>query len=282
MNKISSAFLKHKRGYLLLIFLTVSLIMLGISSRGFLNRPKEVGVSFFSYIDAGISAVTKWFSNTWNSISELKRVREELTSVQKKLLEYERISRDIVELRKENEQLREQLKLSRTSIYTQIPAEVIGHDPTIPFSSILINKGLKDGVKREMPVIAYQSGLQGLVGKVILVNRHSAIVLPLFDPSSYVAGRIQKNRYGGLLKGQGAASPLLIMEYVKKNAMKSTGYGDDVVTSGLGGVYPKGIHIGRIRSISSKSYETSMVLEVEPIIDFARIEYVFVIKKAAK
>jgi len=279
MNKINYTFLKHRKAYVLFILLISSLIMLGISSRGFVRKPKEIGKSLFSYFDAGITGLSNWFGETWNSISELKKVRDELASVQKKLLENERLSRDIVELKQENKQLREQLRLSKTSTYLQISAEVIGHDPVVPFSSIIINKGFKDGIKREMPIVAYKSGLQGLVGKVVLVNRHSSTVLPLFDPSSYVAGRIQHNRYEGLLKGQGSGSPYLIMQYVKKTALNATHYGDTVITSGLGGVYPKGIHIGRIRSINSKSYETSIVLEVEPVIDFGNLEYVFALKK---
>ncbi|MCD6123292.1 MAG: rod shape-determining protein MreC [Spirochaetales bacterium] len=282
MNKLNYTFFKHRKGYVFLVLLISSLIMLGISSRGFVKKPKEIGKSLFSYFDAGITGISNWFGETWNSISELKRVRDELASVQEKLLEYERLSRDIIELKQENAQLKELLKLSKSLKYKQIAAEVIGHDPVVPFSSIIINKGYKDGIKREMPVVAYKSGLKGLVGKIVLVNRHSSTILPLLDPSSYVAGRIQHNRYEGLLKGQGSGSPYLIMEYVKKAALDTTHYGDTVITSGLGGVYPKGIHIGRIRSIGSKSYETSMILKVEPIIDFGNIEYVFVLKKEDK
>jgi rod shape-determining protein MreC len=67
------------------------------------------------------------------------------------------------------------------------------------------------------------------------------------------------------------------MNYVKKIAKDKIGYGDLVVSSGLGGVYPKGINIGRIRDITAPSYETSLVLQVQPIIDFDRLEYLFLV-----
>ncbi len=67
------------------------------------------------------------------------------------------------------------------------------------------------------------------------------------------------------------------MNYVKKIAKDKIAYGDLVVTSGLGGLYPKGINIGRIRDITAPTYETSLVLQVQPIIDFDRLEYLFLI-----
>jgi rod shape-determining protein MreC len=67
------------------------------------------------------------------------------------------------------------------------------------------------------------------------------------------------------------------MNYVKKIAKDKIGYGDLVVSSGLGGVYPRGINIGRIRDITAPAYETSLVLQVQPIIDFDRLEYLFLV-----
>ncbi len=72
------------------------------------------------------------------------------------------------------------------------------------------------------------------------------------------------------------------MRYVKKLAKDSIEYGDLVVTAGLGGLYPKGVNIGRIRDIRVRGYETSLVLEIEPVIDFGRLEYVFIIQPAVE
>ena len=81
----------------------------------------------------------------------------------------------------------------------------------------------------------------------------------------------------GLVPGPGKDRGTIVMNYVKKIAKDKIGYGDLVVSSGLGGVYPKGINIGRIRDITAPAYETSLVLQVQPIIDFDRLEYLFLI-----
>ncbi len=147
----------------------------------------------------------------------------------------------------------------------------------------MVNKGSVDGVKRDMAVIAYQNGLQGLVGKVVLVNKYTSTVKPILDSSLYIAAMFQKSRYTGLISGDSEDnSEYLIMKYINKEAMNYIEYGDLVITSGLGGVYPKGIHIGRVRKIEAKTYQTSMEAYIEPIIDFSRLEYVFILEKERK
>jgi len=77
--------------------------------------------------------------------------------------------------------------------------------------------------------------------------------------------------------GQGKDRATIVMRYVRKTAAALVEYGDLVVTAGLGGLYPKGINIGRIREINAPAYESSLELSVEPIIDFDRLEEVFLI-----
>jgi rod shape-determining protein MreC len=106
-------------------------------------------------------------------------------------------------------------------------------------------------------------------------------VLPLYDPQCQVSARVDSTRDEGLVAGQGKDRPTAVMSYVKKTAKDKISYGDLVVTSGLGGLYPKGINVGRIRDIAAPVYETSLVLQVQPIIDFERLEYVFLLEPAA-
>ncbi len=236
--------------------------------------------SIFSVIQVGIGNFSNWIARSVNSINELKEARTELKQLQKKLMDYERISRDFIELKEENKLLREQLSLYKQIHYKSIPAEVIARDPENIFSTIVVNKGSADGVLKNMAVIAYQEGFQGLVGKVIIVNRHTSVVKPITDSSLYIASMFQKSRYNGLIGGGIVGYPnYLVMRYINKDAINHTGYGDIVITSGLGGVYPKGIHIGRVRKIEAKTYKTSMEVLIEPIIDFSRLEYVFILER---
>ena len=154
---------------------------------------------------------------------------------------------------------------------------VIARQPGSYFASFTINRGSSHGIERYMPVVARVGGYRGLVGKVVNVGPASSTVLPLFNEKSFVAARLQKSRYEGLIAGQGKSSSLLLMRNVIKNALLKIDYGDLFVTSGLGGVFPKDIPIGRVRAISSESYETSLNIEVEPIVEFSKLEYVLVL-----
>lgn len=270
---------KHKTGVTFSVLVLVSLICLLVSTNAFVVEPKKVGLSVFSLTQSGISKLGTFVSRTINSINELKKLRTQFEEMQVQLSDYGQIERNIVELRLENEQLRRQLGFSEKIGYNHIPAEIIGKDPGNYFNTIMINKGRRDGVERNMPVIAFNDGFQGLVGKVVGVGATSSEVLPIFDNSCYVAARLQVARYEGLVSGNSYGDSKVIMRYVKKRARNEIRYGDLVITSGMQSIYPKGIYIGRVRSLSGKEYETTLELEIEPIIDFSKIEYVFVLDK---
>lgn len=277
MVGIKSFIARHRQGTVFLVLIFLSIILLVISNRNVLIKPKEIGQSFFSVFQISISSVSRWFINTVNSIGELKQAKRELEESRLKILEYERISRDIVKLRQENSELKGLLDFSKELSYRHIPAEVIARQPGNAFAVVTLNKGSRDGVKRYMPVVARTSGYMGLVGKVISVGLGSSMVLPLFNERSFVASRLETSRYDGLVSGRSEDSEYLSMRNVTKIAIRNIEYGDMVVTSGLGQVFPKGIPIGRVRSVRSKAYETSLEVEVEPIVEFSKLEYVIIL-----
>ena len=268
---------RHRTGLTCLALVFASFILLLFSGRSMVLRPKEIGQSVFSLFQIGIHGAGQWFGDSWNSIGELKRLKQELQQTRQGLAEYERAARDLAQMRQENEQLRAQLGFSQVLAFRQIPAEVIAKDPGNLFSTLMINKGSAQGVRRGMPVVAFQGGLQGLVGRVVEVGVLSSTIMPIFDPSSHVAARLQNCRYDGLVSGMRTEPGRLVMQYVKKLAVNEVQYGELVITSGMGQVFPKGIHVGRVRAMEAKPYETSMEVEVEPIVDFSRLEYVFVL-----
>ena len=278
MLKIKRFYSEHKTGTVLGILLGVALVLLTITSERRHLNIKETGLSVFSVFQTGINQVENFFSRTFNSINELKKLKIEYDELQDKLSEYKIIERDLVELRQENKILREQLGFSREIGINHIPAEIIGKDPGNVFNTIAINRGSRHGVKKDMPVIAFQEGFQGLVGKVVSTGLFSSQVIPLYDSTCYVAARLQKSRYEGLVSGMGGLHKNLIMRYVKKRARAEIKYGDLVITSGMNSIYPKGIYIGRVRAVWGKTYETSLELEVESIIDFSKLEYVFILE----
>ncbi len=278
MGRFGSLKEKHKTETVLAGLLLISILLIIISTNTVVFKPKQVGLTIFSTIQKGFSGIGSFFSRTVNSIGELQDLKAEYKELRNRMTEYKSLERDILELKNENEELREQLEFSNKIGYDHVAAEIIGKDPGNIFSTIIINKGSVHGLKKGMPVIAYQDGFQGLVGKIVDLGRGTSTVLPLIDRSCYAAARIQTARYEGLVSGMGRGEETVVMQYVKKRARNEIKYGDLVITSGMRSLYPKGIYIGRVREIEAKEYETSLQLTIETIIDFSRLEYVFVLK----
>jgi rod shape-determining protein MreC len=277
MPGISTFVRKNKRVVTFASLLLLCLLMILFSNRNVVLQPKKVGQSFFSVFQLSVHAVSNWFTDTVTSIRELKRLRSELEEARERLMEYERVSRDLTELRRENRELRGQLGFAERLPFRYIAAQVIARDPGNQFSTITVNRGRIHGMLEGMPVIAFQGGLQGLVGRVVLVSIGTSIVQPITDPNSYVAARLQSSRFDGLVAGSQSGSDALTMSYVKKLAVNEVQYGELVISSGMGQLFPEGIHIGRVREMTAKGYEASLELEVEPIVDFSRLEYVYII-----
>ncbi|MFP3958738.1 MAG: rod shape-determining protein MreC [Spirochaetaceae bacterium] len=268
---------KHRSGVLLAVFVLISLVLLAFSTSRERFRPAEVGLSAVSVLQQAASEVGNFAASTLNSVRELGELQAQYDAVLEELRRYEGIRSDVEELRREVERLEDVLGFSESLDYENVPARIIGKDPSNLFATMTIDKGSADGMERDMPVVAVQEGAQGLVGRTKTVGHGSSIVVPLFDSANYVAARLQDSRYEGLIHGTPARDGTLTMRYVSAQARGSVEYGDHVVTSGMNSIYPRGIRIGRVVSVEGKPYDTSLQLTVEPSVDFARLEHVFVI-----
>ena len=271
------SFRKHKKDFItLFILMSLSIGMLVYTAFSDVSfRPKQAGLDFFSLFQRGIVGTGKFFSQTAGSISELHHLKKEYDDLLKDYAEYQKMKQDYENLAQENSLLKEQLGYLGDESIAKIPAKVIGGSTSNFFKSIVINQGSNKGIKKDMPVIAYVDGYQSLVGKVVEVGAYSAVVKPITDSSLYVPAVLQKFRYRGLVNG-------LVMDFVSREASSRIGCGDLVVTSGYNGSYPENIYIGKVKSISGKEYETSLRLEIEPFVDFFRLEYVFVLSGEGK
>jgi len=279
---VSGSKRENHKGALLSVLLIVCLLMIYFSGATALESPKDLGLTFISVFQKGVHSTTSWFSGTLNSISELADLRVEYQKTLTRLQDFEGIERQVLELKRENDLLREQLNFSPINGWDHISSEIIAKDPENIFTSIVINRGTIHGVRKGMPVTAFQDGMQGLIGKVVQAGINTSLVMPLFSRSSYVAARLQKTRYEGLIRGTGSSSDLLIMNYVKKTAADKINLEDLVITSGMSTVYPKGVFIGRIKSIFYEDYDTSLEIRILPIINFSKLEYIYVLSKNEK
>lgn len=152
-----------------------------------------------------------------------------------------------------------------------LPAQVIGRDPGNWFAMIRINRGSEDGVSKDMPVILPA----GLVGRTYVVGRHTSDVLLITDPRSGVGGLVQETRTAGVVKGVFQGTSALRMSYLSKDA--SIKKGQVVVTSGLGGLFPKGIPIGRITAVQREPSGMTKTADVVPAVDLNHLEDVLVV-----
>ncbi len=226
---------------------------------------------------AGVGS--SYVKNGFGSIKRLREMRVQYEAALERLGKYQGLERNLVELRRQNSELKKILGLSAEIPYEHIPARIIGGDPSNLFSTITIDQGLMDGIGAGMAVCAFQDGFFGLLGKVVTVSAHSAQVRPILDPDHFVAGRLQKSRFEGLINGKGDDEGHLIMRYVRKSAGDSVGINELVVTSGMHSIYPPGIFIGRVAQIQTYEYATSIELVLVPVIDTGKTEYVFVLKE---
>ena len=271
---------RSRRGlelYVFAVLTLVSFLVLFFSSRAALVEFKSLGLTMFSGIRGGIHEITSTVSQTVMSIQELASLRQEHAELLERIARYELLERTAAEIRQENTRLREQLGFSQTLRHQHIPARLIGRDPNNRFSAFVINRGTRAGVEVNMPVIAFHGGVQGLVGKVIHSGAFESLVMPVYDARCFVSSRLAESRYEGIVEGQGSPRVPLVMRYIVNRARDEISIGDMVMTSGMGGVFPPGINIGRVSRINFQETELSMEVELEPVIDFFRLEYVFVI-----
>ncbi len=276
--RVHNFFSKHRSSILLVVILLFSFISIFISVGSINIKTREAGASFFSLFQIGVTKVSTFFTGTITSISELKKLRSRYRLLTDKVADYQILQRDVIELRLENQRLREQLGYAKAIKEKSVSAQIIAQQPGILFKTMVIDKGSRKGIRKNMPVVAFQNGFQGLVGRIIEVTAFTSKVLPVFSRNSYVGARMLKSRYEGLVNGEGEKYGFLVMNYVKKQAKEEVKFGDIVVTSGIKSLYPPGLYIGRVREMETPEWQPSLQLKLEPIIDFSKLEYVFILE----
>ena len=181
--------------------------------------------------------------------------------------------RTLSETGRENLRLLQLLNLKEHTTYRNIAARVIGRDASNWWKSIQIDRGINDGVRNDMPVV----DANGLIGKTISVSRGEARVLLLVDRNCKVSALLQDTRETGVVSGgESVFKPHCVMTYVNRDAKIKPG--EAVITSGLGGIFPKGILIGTVTQ-ARLNKQTGMYqdIDIAPAADFQRLEEVAVI-----
>lgn len=234
-----------------------------------------------SPLQAGVSAGVRGVRSVWFSYVDLRHVRQDNAQLQERLRDVEMRLMERQRDAEEAARLRDLLQLRQILPHDTLVAQVIVRDALQWFRILKIDKGTRDGVAKDMAVISSN----GVVGRVIRVGPSAAQVQLLLDQQSGVGARIERSRVTGVVSGQvsrqtatpDAAAGDLVMKFVPMLA--DVVEGDIVVTSGLEGMFPPGLVIGRVRSVVRGSGLFKEV-RVAAAADFDRLEEVLVVRTA--
>lgn len=245
----------------------------------------NVEVNKLSYLESAASSIInpiqRVFVDLKNKIqgnstyfSDMDTIIAENEELKKKNSELETVLREFEMLKAENTTLQEYMNLTdKYSSYQTIPAYVINRDVSNYSSTLVLNVGTDDGIRENMTVIADK----GLVGHVISVSEKTCKVQVIIDSASTVSCSISTTNESIICKGTLENNQILRASYIPTGAELIQG--DSVYTSGIGGIYPKGIIIGNVKEIITTTNVTDRYAIVEPAVDFSKIDTVLIINE---
>ena len=263
------------RRYTLLIFIILLLLFALVLMS--LRAKQREGVEFFdallmeicSPFQKASTLVIKTVQGTFQQYIFLVNLEKENRALKKKIAELQEENHRIKEMKLANERLRQLLQFREKNSPSMIGAEVIGQDPSSWFKSISIDKGERDGVKKGMAVVSPA----GVIGQVLKTAPHYATVLLITDYNSAIDSIVQRTRAKAIVEGKGENRCRL--KYLLR--AEEAAVGDVVVTSGLGGNFPKGLMVGEIKKVDKKGHGVFQYAELVPSADMTQLEEVFVI-----
>lgn len=235
---------------------------------------KEFGLSHRLTFEAlggtqqSLTRATQFVSGIWRHYLDLVGVSQENERLKQEIRRYVALNAEYREAVATNVRLSQLLDLKQNFDGPVLTAQVIGRDPALWFKTMTIDKGISAGVKKGMPVVT----VEGVVGQVINVSPSYAKVLLATDPNSAVDGIVQSNRALGVIKGDGHGYRL---DYVLKDS--AVVKDDLIITSGMGGVFPKGLLIGQVEDVGHEKRGMFHTITVRPAVDFRELEYVTII-----
>lgn len=270
----ASVWLRRLRGALLiLVFISVFLYIFSLNFRtpnrmDYLQRSVVETVSPPVQFFGRIASFVENFFKDYVVLKDLRRENEELkrevSQLESKITTYH-------EAYVENLRLRRLLDFKSSLKVETVAAQVIMHDLTGWFQTLMIDKGFKDGVAPDMPVV----NDEGVIGRILDVSDRHCRVLLITDPGSSVDAVVQRNRVRGILAGKDANGCML--KYVRGNLDIQTG--DLVISSGKDGIYPKGLRLGVIQAAYKDPVDLFQKIEVKPLVRLSALEEVLIIKK---
>ncbi len=270
------SFLRRNKGALAgAIILVSSILLIGYPTLGGVvaERSRESLLDLLSPIQGIVSSAADKIRGVWDHYVFLRDTKEENEDLRKLVGEistkYDNLKTRYIETEKQNRRLEEILGFSEKAPYTLMPARVVGRDPSILSSTIVIDKGKRDGVTSNMPVISPN----GIVGLVLTVSRESSRVMLINDKNSRIDVLIQDSREIGILEGSTGGT--IRLSYISSKA--PVRIGDWVITAGVGDSFPKGLPVGEVVEVTKPVSELFQAIVVSPKTDLGNLEEVLLI-----
>lgn len=246
------------------------ILVAAISLMFFFNRNKGLneGLKVLSYpydvLSSAVSSLSESIAGLIDTAKENRRLRDELLAAE---IEKQRYSEVLVE----NHRLAELLSLKNKLDSSGKAVRVVGHGYDRMSNTLIINKGYNQGIAKDMPVIT----AKGLAGKVVSVRRNFSDIILLNDLNFSVAVRFRESRREGIITGSGRSR--CILKYVPVE--ETVKPGDEIITSGLDGIFQPGIPVGRVTTVQTEGVEFFQYIEVEPFQQPSKIEEAMVISR---
>ncbi len=275
-------FFRNKRLILLLVSIIILVALIGFSlrEREELSWPEQFIKDTTGLVQSAVSRPTQYIAGFFENLQDLQNTYTENKELKVRLDELARLESEVQRLKKENAEFKEILDIKDSlSEFEPKQATVIGRNPDRWNEILIINKGEKDGIEQDMPVIT----ANGLIGKVKSTNSFTSTVqlLSSLDPTNRISAEIQgkDESYFGLIEGYDKEKGQLLLKRIPAEAKVEKG--QTVITSGKGGVFPKSLLIGKVVDVVPAEYGLTQTAYVEPGANFYDIEHVMVVKRGA-
>ena len=234
----------------------------------------RIAISFIAPFQEAATDSIRFAKSVWSHYFFLVSAAKENDNLKKSLNRAIEKNNRFSEIELSNPRLRSLLNFKKTMTGRVLAAEVVGQDPSPWFKTIIIDKGSVDGVKKGLPVVVPE----GIAGQITDVSLHHSRVLLIIDRNSAVDALVQKTRARGIIKGESAGTCLF--DYVLRK--HDISIGDTVISSGLDGVFPKGLRIGQVSSVVRRNSGIFQEVTVMPDVDFEKLEEVLVLMVSAQ
>lgn len=267
--------MKNKAGIIGIIITVIILIIVVILSNistGNLSFMQSAVGTIVTPIQNGIIFLKNKIAGNEQELNDIATLRDENNKLKEENSKLQEQVRELEILKSENNTLKEYVNLKdKYKEYSTVPGYVINRDISNYSNTIIINVGKNDGIEPNMTVISDR----GLVGHILSVTDTTAKVQTIIDTASSVSSTISTTRDTIIVSGTLDDKSMLKATYIPTEA--TLVQGDNVETSGLGGIYPKGIHIGTISQIVNTKNITDRYAMINPAVDFSKLETVLVI-----